>query len=79
MIPASHGTLRVTGEPALVSVGTRWRTRGEDRVLRLRRQRMVPVACACGKRYSVELAKWLHRPPTRCLRCHHASMRGRCG
>lgn len=38
-------------------------------------QRFVPVRCTCGHSYDMLLSAWLHRPPLRCLRCHHRGLR----
>lgn len=80
MIPLRYpdSSYRRVSAPYALDLGMRERVLLHGRVSRRpRRQRFVNVLCACGTERPIELKAWLHRPPSRCLRCHHESMRGK--
>jgi hypothetical protein len=65
-------------DPYCADVGMRVRRHPSGNVTRtMRRQRFVDVRCGCGAEYAVEHAKWLTRPPARCIRCHGVHRRER--
>lgn len=78
MIPVAHtgSALRRTGDPFVATIGDRKRRLIDGRVVtRPSTLRHVPVRCACGTEYSVELRKWLRSPPSRCIHCHITRIR----